>query len=308
MGPARSGDIREHQQCGHTRAITQHADAPTSNGAGGNRCMHPVGSAARCGRSASPTIATASAGELLIGWFYRGYAAFEHGHLVGEGLVTGNTADNVETARLWVWVPPDQRGRGVGGAVAEFLVQECRHHRRRILHSSAKYPFDRRANPPLPPVRRAAWIRPRQYPGGTSAHVAGRRGHCDLYNRLSLDSPGGDLRLEQSRRTPQILADQDAELCEQGRTRVTVLGLDTEGSVVAFSCAVVTVAGQPHVDQWATIVSPDHRGHRLGLAVKVAQVTTIQERFPDKRFITTTNAETNTSGLGCEVRLALPAN
>ncbi len=35
-----------------------------------------------------------------LGWFYRGYAAFENGRMVGEGLIAGNTADNVRTARL----------------------------------------------------------------------------------------------------------------------------------------------------------------------------------------------------------------
>ena len=83
-----------------------------------------------------------------LGWFYRGYTAFEDGSMVGEGLIVGNTADNVRTAKLWVWVPPPQRGRGVGSATAEFLVRECRHLGRRILHSTAKYPYGGDADHP----------------------------------------------------------------------------------------------------------------------------------------------------------------
>ncbi len=119
------------------------------------------------------------------------------------------------------------------------------------------------------------------------------QGYCDVQNRLRLDAPAGDLVVEEGRRTPAVVADQDVELQEQGRTRVTVFALDAAGAVVAFSCAIATATGEPHVDQWGTIVRADHRGHRLGLAVKVTQTRAIQDVFPEKRFVTTTNAESN---------------
>lgn len=260
-----------------------------------------------------------------LGWFYRGYAAFEVGRMVGEGLIVGHTVDNVRTARLWVWVPPPDRGRGVGSAIEEFLVKECRQLGRCILHSTAKYPFGGREDHPYRRFaerhrftlantqveRRLVLPVSESLLDSLAAHARMRhgdyqlrtvigpippdlaQGYCGVHNRLALDAPGGELEVEQSRRTPQILADQDDEIVEQGRTRVTTLGLDTAATVVALTCSVVTATGEPHVDQWATIVLPDHRGHRLGLAIKVAQTGAIQQRFPDKRFVTTTNAETN---------------
>ena len=45
--------------------------------------------------------------------------------------------------------------------------------------------------------------------------------------------------------------------------------------------------------QWSTLVHPEHRGHRLGLAVKVANVRAVQAGHPQVRRISTTNAETN---------------
>ena len=42
-----------------------------------------------------------------------------------------------------------------------------------------------------------------------------------------------------------------------------------------------------------TIVRPDHRGHRLGLAVKCALTRAIQEHFPEAEYVRTQNAETN---------------
>ena len=38
---------------------------------------------------------------------------------------------------------------------------------------------------------------------------------------------------------------------------------------------------------------PDHRGHRLGLAVKCALTRAIQENFPEAEYVRTQNAETN---------------
>ena len=37
----------------------------------------------------------------------------------------------------------------------------------------------------------------------------------------------------------------------------------------------------------------EHRGHRLGLAVKAANIRAVQDAYPDKTRITTQNAESN---------------
>jgi hypothetical protein len=58
-----------------------------------------------------------------------------------------------------------------------------------------------------------------------------------------------------------------------------------------------------HVDQWGTLVDPAHRGHRLGLAVKCAQLAALSDLVPAKRFIETTNAETNTHMVAINVAL-----
>ena len=45
--------------------------------------------------------------------------------------------------------------------------------------------------------------------------------------------------------------------------------------------------------QWGTLVRRDARGHRLGLAVKVANQRLLQRERPDLRVLTTYNAEVN---------------
>jgi GNAT superfamily N-acetyltransferase len=45
--------------------------------------------------------------------------------------------------------------------------------------------------------------------------------------------------------------------------------------------------------QMITVVHPDHRGHRLGLAVKLANVDFLSERAPAVRIVQTGNAAVN---------------
>lgn len=47
------------------------------------------------------------------------------------------------------------------------------------------------------------------------------------------------------------------------------------------------------VEQWGTIVRGEHRGHRLGLAIKAANLQYLAEVCPGARRIDTINAEVN---------------
>lgn len=47
------------------------------------------------------------------------------------------------------------------------------------------------------------------------------------------------------------------------------------------------------VGQWDTVVLPEHRGHRLGMAVKAANILQVRESEPTATAIITWNAEEN---------------
>ena len=47
------------------------------------------------------------------------------------------------------------------------------------------------------------------------------------------------------------------------------------------------------IDQWDTIVLPEHRGHRLVMRVKAANLIALREAMPEARAIITWNAEEN---------------
>ena len=104
--------------------------------------------------------------------------------------------------------------------------------------------------------------------------------------------PHGDLELEVAAQTVDDLTALEQERATAGRTAVHGFAVH-DGVVVAFADAAVPGGDARHVDQYGTLVHPDHRGHRLGMAVKVAQLRLLSERFADRDYIGTSNAETN---------------
>lgn len=256
------------------------------------------------------------------GSFGEGYGAYLGDRMVGELIVFGSTRSNLDRGTLLIWVAPDSARRGIGSRLLAHGEQRLRYHGRRIAQSYAQLGADgasgyarfagrhgyRMVQPavgrqlPLPAdpalldrLEREALP---QAGGYTIRVVDGpipddlRAGYVRLANRLPIESPSGDVDLEDGGRTIEDVIEQDRDLVDSGRRRITALALAGD-EVVAFACAVVSPPGNDHVQQWATIVDRAHRGHRLGMLVKIAALRTIQETAPEKRFVATDNAETN---------------
>jgi GNAT superfamily N-acetyltransferase len=255
--------------------------------------------------------------------FADGFAAFRGGEMVGELFVTGSRVDNLHRAMAWAWVPPRFGRQGIGSALMEYAERHVRgldrtvlgtetligpdgrHGYRRFVerlgYTLANTQVERHRSLPVDPAlldRLAAQAAPHHtaydietFTGPVPARWA--PGYCELINRINLDMPTGEMVLEEGRRTPADLAAQDADIAASHRTRVTALALTPAGAVVGLTTAVATPPGSHHVDQWATIVDPRHRGHRLGLAIKVAHLRAMVAAFPDKTVVDTSNAETN---------------
>ncbi len=114
---------------------------------------------------------------------------------------------------------------------------------------------------------------------------------CALDNSFVLEAPMGDVELEEGAITPANVRERDAVNVEVGRTVYSSVALH-DGAVVAFSdLGVPREADEAH--QWGTLVHRDHRGHRLGAAVKVANLRALAERQPEVPHVVTCNAETN---------------
>jgi GNAT superfamily N-acetyltransferase len=267
-----------------------------------------------------------------------GFGAFVGDTMVGESMVTGDRRADARVARLWIWVDPRHARRGIGTRLVHHGEEQLRSWGREFCQAQTRIGADRSGSnrrfaeglgytlvnteverrlllPPDPPLleRLAAEAAP-HHVGYTVRVVVGpvpddlAPSYVALKNRLVLEAPSGELEVEAAQDSVAELAAQDRDLVASRRTRVGAYALDASGEVVGYAVAAVSADESDHVDQWGTLVHPAHRGHRLGMAVKCAQLKVIGERFPAKRLITTTNAETNApmvainEVLGFEVR------
>ena len=67
---------------------------------------------------------------------------------------------------------------------------------------------------------------------------------------------------------------------------------ESSGDVVAFT-ELGLAPDITRAHQWGTLVMTGHRGHRLGLAVKVASLGALQTDHPERVDIVTGNAHDN---------------
>jgi hypothetical protein len=82
------------------------------------------------------------------------------------------------------------------------------------------------------------------------------------------------------------------------------VALDRAGTVVAYTQLVVPAPEQPFIFQWGTLVHRAHRGHRLGMAVKLANHRSLQTNVDvTGRRVVTWNAEVNDHMIGINERL-----
>lgn len=94
-----------------------------------------------------------------------------------------------------------------------------------------------------------------------------------LKGLLDVDAPSGDIEWEASSVSlEQHHAEQLRRAVKAGRRLVESVAVTTSGEVVAYTEIDVPSITERPLRQEGTLVRTDHRGHRLGLAVKVANL------------------------------------
>lgn len=115
-----------------------------------------------------------------------------------------------------------------------------------------------------------------------------------LLGMLLAEVPLGDLDLEDSEWSPERIRAAEQRQVATGRHVHTALAIAPDGEVAGVSDVRVDDTDHEHAQVGITIVDPAHRGHRLGLALKLATHDLVLAAYPGLLTVDTSNAEVNT--------------
>lgn len=272
-------------------------------------------------------------GESRPGMTQRNWLVREHGEVVGHVCLFLPVAENLHMAMGWVQVHRDRRREGLGRRLFEFFVQQARDADRDTLLSGVPEPLpgstvdidpagahflramgfaqvmtsvqsrlDVTAIDDEAHARLAAesWKHAEGYTIETWLEgVEG--GECPehlvedlayLEYRLTTDMPKGDMDMEPERPDAARVRERAASAVASGQTFCNAAAIHTaSGKAVAWT--FLGVRDEENAFQAVTVVDPDHRGHRLGTLVKLANLGPARELRPGLRMIETSNAEDN---------------
>lgn len=250
------------------------------------------------------------------------------GSPVAAGMLTLPLLDNLRRAEVDVHVRPTARRAGLGARLLAHLERQARDAGRTLMFGEASWPwpagpdglgcpgpeFARRHGYELAlsdvqrmlelPVdgERLARLAAEAAPHHASYEVRAWvgpvpddlvRGWVEMEAAIDTEAPVGGLDLEPSTADVEAFREAEALTARQGRTKINAVALTADGEVVAYSDLATTVHEPERAYQWGTLVRRDHRGHRLGLALKLATLRLLQDGWPGIRRVMTYNAEVN---------------
>lgn len=235
--------------------------------------------------------------------------------------------DNLENASILFSVDPPHRRNGFGEAMALALVEWARAADRTQLRFMAPAPLDGPAPSEAIANRMGAEVGlevvlrvldvdrfdDASLDALLAQHVADRAAAYDvvtwvdrvpdelvdgaayLLGRMSTDVPTGTFEWEAELWDAARYRDREDELLERGRVRIAAGAVDrATGRLVGYTDIAVPTTEPAYGDQFDTIVDPDHRGNRLGVLIKVANIRHLRAVQPRTERVTTWNAASNT--------------
>jgi GNAT superfamily N-acetyltransferase len=254
------------------------------------------------------------------------YLGTEEGTDVATASIWLPMRDNLENATIFLAVHEAHRRRGIGTRFAHDLFARARAEGRRRAIAFVASPLDDdgagppfaaslRGEPALAVFRRQLDLTSldtatldalvAEHVGG---HAAGYEavswvdrvpdglldGAAALMARMSTDPPLGSLEWEPEVWDGARYRTREDDAIARGRRRYATGAVETAtGRLVAYTDIGVSWA-QPVVGyQWDTVVDPDHRGHRLGMLVKVANLRRFRTAEPASERLQTWNAASN---------------
>lgn len=249
--------------------------------------------------------------------------AWDGGRMVAASLVLLPTEENLHTVGVDVYVDPTRRREGLGTALLADVEHRAGAAGRSTLLAEVYSPPEEAGPGEAFALARGFTVASREGVKELDLATYGRRrpqvvdqvgGAPDDYRFVTFDTvcpeehvagfgrllstllaeiPLGDLDLTDSEWTPERLRAAERRWVETGRHVLTALAIAPDGSVAGSSDARVNDADPVHGDVGVTLVAREHRGHRLGLALKLATHDLVLATYPSVRSLRSTNAESN---------------
>jgi GNAT superfamily N-acetyltransferase len=249
--------------------------------------------------------------------------AVRGGCVVGSARLWFFRHDNTHLAEAGVWVTPAARRGGVGRALLAEIEARARADGRTAVLGSAFAPvgadspgslFAAAMGYPVGSLEQTKVVDLKTATSGWGAledeaaaalgehrvEVFEERlpekylaGFCGLLSAFLGQVPTGDLDLQDAAWTPARLRENEEHAVATGRCRVVAVAVAPDGHLVGFSDASVHRADPRHASVGGTLVLPGHRGHRLGLAMKLLTHRRVAELFPECGYVETGNAGVN---------------
>ncbi|WP_158088680.1 GNAT family N-acetyltransferase [Thermoactinospora rubra] len=259
-------------------------------------------------------VTTGWAGNRVETW-----AALREGAVVGGITLVLPTADNTRLGFLSsAFVLPRARRQGIGTALVGLARKRCREEGREALVGGSRAegpgPAFARAMGARPamadslrlltlPVRDASALRAEavrhsagyaleQWTGPTPERLLPDL--ATLVNGMN-DAPVGETGMEDMVWDAERVRRYEEAVVRGGQTAFTTVARHVAtGAPAAYTRLLVEEDADGWADQEDTVVLRPHRGHRLGLLVKLANLGLLRRERPDVTRILTGNADSNT--------------
>jgi len=247
---------------------------------------------------------------------------------VAAGAVEYSTADNLDAALVEVQVLAERRRRGYGTLMLDHLLEVVAELGRTIVTAETSYPYDaprdgsgsagaeflraRGFEFGLGDIQRivdvptAAAMVPELLAEAAPAYAGYRlvsfsgpvpddfvASYAALVASLPSEVPSGELTVHQRSADVQVLRVSEELLGRQRRRSIRTVALDGDGDVAGYTSIVVPANESRIAYQWGTLVAREHRGHRLGLALKAANLELLVREEPEVDTVVTYNAQVN---------------
>ncbi|WAA66933.1 GNAT family N-acetyltransferase [Microbacterium oxydans] len=247
--------------------------------------------------------------------------------VVGSASLALPQKDNTHIAHLAIDVPPEHRRRGIGSAALAFLEQEATADGRTTLQGSTSWRYELGTDGAGAPGREFARRHGYALALGdvqnrltlpvdlalldrVEADIAAATGGYELRSwigpvpddvvegwaildaSVETEAPSGDLDIEPAKPDVAAIREQEELLGRQHRTSIGTVAVTPKGEAAAYTQLVIS-GDDGNAYQWGTLVRTSDRGHRLGTAVKLANLRLLQHEAPQVPAVYTCNAESN---------------